>query len=75
MACQHRGRSDGSRCEIATTIRTDTVQNGVGTGRAESALVATDARIGRVRREIAVAALAIRAKFQQITLQIIGSGC
>ncbi len=43
--------SDRSRHETTAAVRTNIIEDLIDTGRAERAFVATDARLGRVRRQ------------------------
>ena len=57
-------RADRPHLEAAAAIRADVVENGFDAGGAEGALVRADPRVRRIRREVGVAQLAVRAELQ-----------
>ncbi|OJY30482.1 MAG: hypothetical protein BGO98_27595 [Myxococcales bacterium 68-20] len=57
-------RPDGTRDEAAATIGADIVQHGVDAIGAERTLIAADTGIGRVGRQVDIAAFAIGSEFE-----------
>ena len=57
-------RPDRPRGESSTAVRADVPQDGVDTLAAERALERADHRVGRRRRQIGIAVLAVRAEFE-----------
>src|SRR3954451_12958659 len=64
VAHQPVGRADRAPHQIAATIRTASGQHALGAVAAERALIRADPRLFRVRRQVAVAALAVRTQFK-----------
>src|SRR4051812_14330805 len=69
-------RPDRPRDEPATAVRADVAQDAIHAAGAERALVAADARVGRVGGQVRAAELAVGAKFEQRRLDsaVRGSG-
>ena len=59
------GRPNGARSETAAAVRADIMKLGLDAIRTERALVGTDPRFRRVRRQILVAIFAVRSKLQR----------
>ncbi len=67
MFCELFRRSPGAGQQFAAAIRAAALQPRLGAGCAECAVERTDACIGRIGRQVLVAALAIRAQFEHGT--------
>ncbi len=66
MLDQLGGGPPWPRRKFATAVWTDTAEFRFHTARTKCALEGTDSRLGRVRRQIAVAAFAVRAELQHL---------
>ena len=60
VAQQAVGRADRPAHEVAAAIRATAGKNAIGAVAAEGAFVGADPRLGRVRRQVAVAQFAVR---------------
>lgn len=63
-------RTNGSRREVATTVRTDAVQNAFCTLATKCALESADHRVSRIERKVAVTAFAVRSQFEHGVLVV-----
>ncbi len=68
MAQQRVGRTNRPRDEVAAAVGTAAREHVLRTPSAERALERADARLGGIRRQIAVAAFAVRTKFEHVPL-------
>lgn len=65
---QFAGRPDGARHQIAPAIGADALELFLGAGRAKSAFIGADTRLGTFRRQILVAAFAAWSQFEHCCL-------
>ena len=62
-----RRRADRARYKIAAAVRADAVEDRVGTVGAERALEGANARVGGMRRQIAIATFAVRSNSEHLS--------
>src|SRR5207248_520541 len=64
MVDERRRGAAWPRHEFAAAVRTAAAELRFGAGRAEGAFEGADARLGRIRRQVAVTAFAPRSQFE-----------
>src|SRR4051794_4385118 len=69
MSGQHICRANRAGREVAAAVRAGATQAGVHAFGAEGAFVGADARLGALRRQVAVAAFAVRSQGQHERLR------